>query len=64
MTTVRRVVLRSGIVPVTLIVLAAGLGSVVPAQASARAPGPVRLLPGQLAGHGHRLRRQRAARAR
>lgn len=38
MTTVRRGALGAGIVPVTLIALAAGLGLVVPAQASARAP--------------------------
>ena len=37
-TTVRRGVLRSGIVPVALVLLAAGLGTVVPAQASARTP--------------------------
>ena len=52
MTTVRRVVLRSGIVPVTLIVLAAGLGSVVPAQASARVPVAGSPLPGSSPGGG------------
>ena len=41
-----------GIVPVTLIMLAAGLGSVVPAQASARAPGADSLLPGSSPGTG------------
>jgi YVTN family beta-propeller protein len=51
-TTVRRVGLRSGIVPVTLIMLAAGLGSVVPAHASARAPGADSLLPGSSPGTG------------
>ena len=52
MTTVRRGVLRSGIVPVTLIVLAVGLGPVVPAQASARAPVVDSLSPGNSPGAG------------